>query len=141
MLPRHPTSTAQLESRIKQMATSPLGLTWRRLHDAVATDDRVRAREALYGLALRGQLHQRQHGRQTHFFATAELAAAWVPPPDCNKPPGAKKLPAPQVSAEPQPILYTRIDGYTHDPRYQLGPRQQPPALFSSLGMGRYPDD
>ena len=140
MTRRHPLSTAQLESRIRQMAASPQGLTWRRLHDAVATDDRIRAREALYGLALRGQLHQRHHKRTTWFFASAALAAAWVPPPEFNKPPAAKKTPAPAARNEPQPI-FTRGPSYTHDPRYQLDPRKQPPALFSGLGMGRYLED
>lgn len=138
MTRRHPQSTAQLERRILQMAAGAQGLTWRRLHDAVATDDRVRARETLYALAFKRQLHQRTTGRQTWFFASAELAAAWQPPHDFNRPtPVKKKAPAPTATA-PQPIKYTRGPSYTHDPRYQIAPGAQVPALFSALPPGRY---
>ena len=134
---RHPLSTAQLERRIMNMADCAQGLTWRRLHDAVATDDRVWARETLYALAFKRSLHQRTTGRQTWFFASAELAAAWTPPHDFNRPTTPAKKKAPTATA-PQPIRYTRIDGYTHDPRYQIKPGAKVPALFSALPPGRY---
>lgn len=141
MTTRHPKSTPELQRRILRMADSAVGLTWRRLHDAVATDDRQRAREALFHLAQTKALHARTHGRQSYYFATAEQAAAWVPPPEFNAPrPTVARKPAPEA-APPNEVRYTRIDGYTHDPRYQIGPRQQVPALFSGLGMGRYLED
>lgn len=142
MTRRHPQSTPELQRRILRMADSAQGLTWRRLHDAVATDDRVRAREALFDMAMRGTLHQRHHKRSTYYFATAAQAAAWTPPPDFI-PPRSVVLPLRSAHQPTQPgePRYTRIDGYTHDPRYQLGPRQQVPALFSGLGMGRYLED
>lgn len=136
MTRRHPLSTAQLERRILQMATSPQGLTWRRLHDAVATDDRVRAKETLLALALRRQLHQRYHKRTTYYFASFALASAWTPPPDFNKPP--KAFTPPPAPTEPQPVRYTRGPSYTHDPRYQVGAGDPVPALFSALPVGRY---
>ncbi|MCU0923107.1 MAG: hypothetical protein MUF16_22765 [Burkholderiaceae bacterium] len=83
---RTPKSREQLQRVILRMADSAQGLTWRRLHDAVATDDRVRARETLYDLAMRGHLHMRIHGRVTMYFATAAQASAWKAPPAFNQP-------------------------------------------------------
>lgn len=137
MTRRHPQSTAQLERRILQMAAGAQGLTWRRLHDAVATDDRVRARETLYALAFKRQLHQRYHKRTTYYFASFALASAWTPTPDFHKPPAKAFAPKPAPS-EPQPVRYTRGPSYTHDPRYQVGAADKVPALFSSLPVGRY---
>lgn len=141
MTRRHPQSTPELQRRILRMADSAVGLTWRRLHDAVATDDRQRARDALFGLAQTKALHTRQHGRRNYYFATAEQAAAWVPPQDFIPPrPTVARNPAPEATT-PEAVRYTRIDGYTHDPRYQIGPRQQPPALWSALPAGKYLED
>jgi hypothetical protein len=46
--------------------------------------------------------------------------------------------------ATPQParVVVPQIGpSYTHDARYQVGPGEAVPALFSSLGIGRYLDD
>lgn len=138
---RHPKSREHLQRVILRMADSAVGLTWRRLHDAVATDDRMRAREALYGLALRGQLHQRHVKRQTYFFASAALAAAWVPPPDFNAPRSVVLRPPQQERKQACVPIFTRGPSYTHDPRYQVGAGDKVPALFSALPVGRYLDE
>lgn len=135
---RTPKSREQLQRVILRMADCAVGLTWRRLHDAVATDDRMRAREALDNLAMSGTLHRRYHKRTTHFFSTAELAAAWVPPPEFNKPPAWKRQLATQALADTTPIKITRGPSYTHDPRYQVGAGDKVPALFSGLPVGKY---
>ena len=44
----------------------------------------------------------------------------------------------------PQPARVVEVQrgpSYTHDPRYQVGPGEKVPALFSGLGIGRYLDE
>ena len=138
---RHPKSTAELQRVILRMADSAVGLTWRRLHDAVATDDRQRAREALFHLAQTKALHARTHGRQSYYFASAEQAAAWVPPPDFIPPRSVVLRPQPQAAKPAGQPIYTRGPSYTHDPRYQVGAGDPVPALFSALPVGKYLED
>lgn len=138
---RHPQNTPELQRRILRMADSAVGLTWRRLHDAVATDDRMRAREALTALAQTKKLHQRYHKRTTYFFLTAAQADAWKPPPDFIPPRSVVLRQQPLVAKPAGQPIYTRGPSYTHDPRYQVGAGDKVPALFSSLPVGRYLED
>lgn len=142
---RTPKSREQLQRVILRMADGAVGLTWRRLHDAVATDDRTRAREALFDLASAGHLHMRIHGRVTMYFATAAQASAWKAPPAFNQPRPAAHQHRQPAAAQHQPttapVPCTTGRNWTHDPRYQVGPGETVPALFSGLGVGRYLED
>lgn len=122
------------------MAGDPQGLTWRRVHDAVRTDDRVRARAAFTAIIRSGRLHPVHHGRQSRWFATADLAAAWQPPASTQRKRSSPR-PTETPAAAPCAPQHTAIAGYTHDPRYQLAPGAIAPRLFAALPMGRYLDE
>jgi len=159
---RGPKTSAQIERKMMEFARSSEGLTWRRVHDSFAGQDRVRAR-AVWDMLTRprGPLHARTHVKATWYFASSAQASAWTPPkfneyPDAMHDIGAHIARAPTRGRAPPKLAGSSDRGEEHRPagpkyvvcpapkfdsRYQIDPNERIVGGFASLGIGRYLDE
>lgn len=108
MSKRRPTPE-QIAARLLQMAALPGGVTRSELHDT--WNARAQVLDIAAAMVAAGQLHEVRYGRGIRLFATAQAAAAFVPPRCGFLAPLSKRTPAaaaapPERQAWQPPNLY-----------------------------------
>lgn len=137
----------ELTAIVLRMAGAPGGTTHQAVAEALSTTT-ARASARIGQLRKRGLIFSvKVHGLHAHHFTAEEDAKAWKAKQQLGKPgwsplalPGTPKyiVPKPRMQPRPADVVAALSKGWTHDPRYQVGPGEKPPALFSALPLGVY---
>lgn len=139
-----------ITAMILRMASGQDGTTLCALSEALNTTTN-RASARMGDLRKRGRMFSAKvKGSAVHYFTTQEAASEWrrrqLRPVASASPswplslPGTPKSikPAPHMKARPAEAIAALSKGWTHDPRFQCGPGEFVPAIFSSMPIGTY---